>query len=81
MFVSCDCHIYLYMYMYAYVQVTVKHNQNIKQALKKAMQTRDLTTVQCVVYVIQKDRAKVLVDWSTPTAVLGGHEVCVCVWV
>ena len=59
----------------------MKHNQNIKQALKKAMQTRDLTTAQCVVYVIQKDRAKVLVDSATPTAVLGGHEVCVCVCV
>lgn len=50
----------------------------IKQALKKAMQTRDLTTNTCIVYVAQQDKSKkMLIDWTTDTILLGGHELYV----
>ena len=57
------------------LQVHVKPNQTIKQALKKAMNTRDLSTAQCVVYALRSDNAKVAVDWTTLTSYLAGSEV------
>ena len=55
----------------------MKANQTIKQALKKAMTTRDLTTTQCVPFVIQADKPKFMVDWNTSTALLGGQEASI----
>ena len=57
------------------VQVHVKQNQSIKHALKKAMTMRDLSTTQCVPYVIQSNKPRLMVDWSTNTSLLGGQEV------
>ena len=53
----------------------MKHHQTIKQALKKAMTMRDLNTTQCVPYVIQGNKPRWMVDWSTGTSLLGGQEV------
>ncbi len=36
---------------------------------------RDLSTTQCVPYVIQPNKPRLMVDWSTSTALLGGQEV------
>ena len=59
----------------------MKPNQTVKQALKKAMQTRDLSPLQCVAYVCPEDKPKMVVDWSTLTTYLAGQEVGVCVCV
>lgn len=58
-----------------HVQVHVKSNQTIKQALKKAMHTRDLSSAQCVAYVMRPNNAKVAVDWNTGSSFLAGSEV------
>ena len=55
-------------------QVHARPGVTIKQALKKAMQTRNVTTSSCVVYVAQKDR-KMFLEWNTDTMLLGGEEV------
>lgn len=50
----------------------------MKQALKKAMTMRDLTTSQCVPYVVQPNlplTPRQMVDWSTSTSMLAGQEV------
>ena len=56
----------------------MKSNQTLKQALKKAMAMRDLTTSQCVAYVVQPSKphtSKHMVDWSIHTSALAGQEV------
>jgi len=49
----------------------------VKQALKKAMHIRNLTSVESVVSVAQKDRPRMFVDWNTDTMLLSGREVYV----
>ena len=45
------------------------------------MHTRDISTSQCVAYVVRADKAKVPVDWNTSVSVLAGSEVHVHVFV
>ena len=57
------------------IQVHAKPGVTVKQALKKAMHIRNLTSVESVVSVAQKDRPRVFVDWNTDTMLLSGREV------
>ena len=60
------------------LQVHVKANQTLKIALKKAMAMRDLTTSQCVAYVVQPNKplnSRHMVDWAICTTALAGQEV------
>jgi len=55
--------------------VHAKPGVTVKQALKKAMHIRNLTSVESVVSVAQKDRPRMFVDWNTDTVLLSGREV------
>ena len=57
------------------IQVKVQHGLTLRQALKKPMTTRNLSTSRCVVYVNHKNHRKRFIDWVTDTSVLGGQEV------
>ena len=46
------------------------------------MHTRDLSTAQCVVYVLRSEKAaKLPVDWTTQTSYLAGSEVKIYTYV
>ncbi|CAI8020545.1 Serine/threonine-protein kinase B-raf, partial [Geodia barretti] len=55
--------------------VKVQHGLTLRQALKKPMTTRNLSTSRCVVYVNHKNHRQRFIDWATDTSVLGGQEV------
>ena len=63
------------MFVKHFLQVKVQHGLTLRQALKKPMSMRNLSTSKCVVYVTQKNDRKCFVDWSTDTSVLAGQEV------
>ena len=57
------------------IKVKVQHGLSLHQALKKPMNTRNLSTKSCLVYITHKNNKKHFIDWSTDTALLGGQEV------
>ena len=71
----------MYVCSQSVLQVHAKAGVSIKQALKKAMHHRNLTTAESLVSVSQKDKPKMFLDWNTDTTLLCGQEVCVCVCV
>ena len=57
------------------IKVKVQHGLSLHQALKKPMNTRNLSTKSCLVYITHKNNKKHFIDWATDTALLGGQEV------
>ena len=51
--------------------MSVRKGTTIRQALKKAMKTRDLTPNDCIIYI----KGRQIIDWNTDTIELRGLEV------
>jgi hypothetical protein len=54
--------------------ISVKEGMTIRDALMKAMKTRDLTPSTCVIYT---EKPHAIIDWDTDTRFLSGQEVFV----
>ena len=61
--------------LYMYVQLHARSGVTLKNALKRAMQTRNLTASSCIV-CMPKENAKVFIDWNSDTTEHIGQEVC-----
>lgn len=53
--------------------MSVREGMTIRDALNKAMKTRDLTPDNCIVYT---ETPRIIIDWNTDTSLLSGQEVC-----